>query len=292
MRPLTGQKNGMTYNSPDTLVSTGWLSERLSDPDVRIIDGSWHLPDSGRDGFAEFQLEHIPGAWFFDINLIADTECGLPHMAPSLDLFESKIGEMGIDSGMQVVVYDGAGLFSAARVWWLFRYMGHFAVAVLDGGLPKWRQEGREVSSSLPEGSPRQMKARLQSGLVCDARRVLAATSAGDAQVIDARPANRFKGEAPEPRPGLKRGHIPGSINIPFPNFLNSDGTFKSSQDLATVFEMAGIDLNRPIISSCGSGVTASIIDLALKVCGHRDHAVYDGSWAEWGNGAWPVETG
>ena len=282
----------MEYRDPKTLVSTEWLSEHLADPDLRLVDGSWHLPDAGRDGFREYESEHIPGARFFDINEIADTECGLPHMVPSPEKFMSRMRDMGIGDGHQIVAYDGAGLFSAARVWWLFRHMGHFDVAVLDGGLPKWKREGREIDNLPPMVGKRHITARLQGHLVCDADRVLAATAKGDAQVVDARPAARFRGEAPEPRPGLAKGHIPGSVNIPFTEFLNADGTFKSPPEVAAVFAAAGIDLGAPVISSCGSGVTASIIDLALEVSGHRNHAVYDGSWAEWGGGGWPVETG
>ncbi len=282
----------MEYRDPKTIVSTGWLSEHISDPDLRLLDGSWHLPDTGRDGRSEYEREHIPGARFFDINEIADLDCGLPHMAPSPEKFMSRMRDMGIGDGHQVVVYDGAGLFSAARVWWLFRHMGHFDVAVLDGGLPKWKREGGATDADAPVTSRRHMTARLQGHLVCDAERVLSETRRQQVQILDARPAARFRGEAPEPRPGLARGHIPGSTNIPFDNFLNPDGTFKPPAGLKDVFAAAGVDLSRPVISSCGSGVTASMIDLALEVCGHRNHTVYDGSWAEWGNGNWPVETG
>ena len=280
----------MEYRDPKTLVSTGWLSEHLTDPDLRLVDGSWHLPEWGRDGFREYEIEHIPGARFFDINEIADTECGLPHMAPMPEKFMSRMRDMGIGDGHQVVAYDGVGMFSAARVWWLFRHMGHFDVAVLDGGLPKWKQDGHEVENTPPMTGRRHMTARLQGHLVCDADQVLTATAREDVQILDARPAARFNGEAAEPRPGLALGHIPGSINIPFTRFLNADQTFKSPPEVAAVFADAGVDLRAAVISSCGSGVTASIIDLALEVSGHRNHAVYDGSWAEWGSGAWPVE--
>ncbi len=282
----------MEYRDPRTLVSTNWLSEHLADPDLRMIDGSWHLPDAGRNGLDEYRREHIPGARFFDIDEIADTECGLPHMVPPPEKFMSRMREMGIGDGHQVVVYDGAGLFSAARVWWLFRHMGHFDIAVLDGGLPKWKRDGHAVDNHPPATSPRHMTARVQGHLVCDAETVLSATASGKAQIVDARPAPRFTGASPEPRPGLAAGHIPGSTNIPFDSLLNEDQTFKSPGEIADVFEDAGIDVNRPVISSCGSGVTASMIDLALEVLGHRDHRVYDGSWAEWGRGKWPVESG
>ena len=282
----------MEYREPHTLVSTGWLSEHLSDPDLRVVDASWHLPDVGRNGREEYRREHIPGARFFDIDEIADTECGLPHMAPSPEKFMSRMRDMGIGDGHQIVAYDGSGLFSAARAWWLFRHMGHFDVAVLDGGLPKWKREGHPVENAVAVFGKRHMTARVQGHLVCDSARVQASTKTGRAQVLDARPANRFRGEAPEPRPGLAAGHIPGSINIPFDSFLNDDQTFRQPSEIAEIFASAGVDLSKPVISSCGSGVTASIIDLALEVHGHRDHAVYDGSWAEWGGGGFPVETG
>ncbi len=283
----------MEYQDTRTLVSTGWLSRHLEDPDLRIIDGSWHLPDTGRDGRAEYVQEHIPGARFFDINEIADTECGLPHMAPPPEKFMSRMREMGIGDGHQVVVYDGAGIFSAARVWWLFRYMGHFDVAVLDGGLPRWKREGHPVDDMPPALGPRHMTARLQGHLATDAGRVARASQSGDALILDARPAARFRGDAPEPRPGLERGHIPGSVNLPFDALLNDDGTFRSPGELKGVLAGAGVGSDTPVISSCGSGVTASMIDLALEVTGHRRHAVYDGSWAEWGLGeCGPIETG
>ena len=272
-----------TQDDPRTIVSTEWLARHLADPDLRVLDASWYIPDHKRDAKAEYTNAHIPGARFFDIDEIADLRSALPHMAPPPEKFVSRMRAMGIGDGHQVVVYDGSGLFSAARVWWTFRLMGKPDVAVLDGGLPKWRAEGRALDSSAPLIDDRHLTARQQPDLVRDARQVADAAQSGGAEIIDARSAARFRGEAPEPRAGLRAGHIPGSKNLPFAGLLNADGTMKSPADLRAAFAAAGVDLNRPVISSCGSGVTAAVLDLALERIGHRDHALYDGSWAEWG---------
>jgi thiosulfate/3-mercaptopyruvate sulfurtransferase len=273
----------MQNDDPRTLVSTDWLAAHLRDPDLRILDGSWYLPEMGRDARAEYAAAHIPGARFFDIDEISDQRSSLPHMAPPPEKFVSRMRAMGVGDGHQVVVYDGMGLFSAARVWWTFRLMGKTDVAVLDGGLPKWRAEGRETEDLPPIPRDRHITVSRQNHLVRDVTQVAHATKLGEAQVVDARPAARFRGEAPEPRPGLRSGHIPGSVNLPFGQLLQADGTMKPVAGLIAAFEAAGVDLARPVITSCGSGVTAAVLSLALELIGHRNHALYDGSWAEWG---------
>lgn len=270
-------------DDPKTLVSTAWLAAHRADPDLRLIDASWYLPDAGRNAKAEYLAAHIPGARFFDIDEITDHRSALPHMAPPPEKFISRLRAMGIGDGHQVVIYDGSGLFSAARVWWTFRLMGKTDVAVLDGGLPKWRAEGREIEDMPPIVRDRHMTVSRQNHLVKDVTQVAHAAKLGEAEIIDARGAPRFKGEVPEPRPGLRSGHIPGAKNVPYSTLLNPDGTMKSPADLRSVFEAAGVNLAKAAITSCGSGVTAAILSLALERIGHRNHALYDGSWAEWG---------
>ena len=270
-------------DDPKTLVSTGWLAAHLADPDLRVLDASWYLPDMGRDARAEYHAAHIPGARFFDIEEISDQRSSLPHMAPPPEKFISRMRAMGVGDGHQVVVYDGSGLFSAARVWWMFRLMGKVDVAVLDGGFPKWQAEGRSVEDMAPVLRDRHMTVQRQAGLVKDVTQVAHASKLGEAEIIDARSAPRFRGEVAEPRPGLRAGHIPGAKNVPYGTLLNADGTMKPAGDLRAVFEAAGIDLGKPAITSCGSGVTAAVLSLALERTGHRNHALYDGSWAEWG---------
>ncbi len=273
----------MPYSDPRTLVSTDWLESHLKDPDLRILDASWYLPQERRDVAAEYAAEHIPGARFFDIDEIADLRSDLPHMVPPVEKFMSRMRAMGVGDGHQVVVYDSAGLLSAARVWWLFRLMGQMDVAVLDGGLPKWKAEGRPLEDLPPVIRDRHMVVRFQNQLLRDVTQVARASKLGDHEIVDARSPGRFAGTEPEPREGLRGGHIPGSKNLPFTELLNEDGTLKDEAGLKAAFEAAGVDLSRPVISTCGSGVTACIIDLALERLGHRDHAVYDGSWSEWG---------
>jgi len=270
-------------DDPRTLVSTGWLAQHLADPDLRLLDASWHMPGSGRDARAEYEAAHLPGARFFDIDAISDQRSALPHMAPPPEKFISRMRAMGVGDGHQVVVYDSAGLFSAARVWWTFRLMGKTDVAVLDGGLPKWQAEGRSVEDLPPVLRDRHMTVSRQNHLVRDVTQVAHAAKLGEAEIVDARAPARFRGEVPEPRPGLRAGHIPGSKNLPFGALLNPDGTMKAPPALKAAFEAAGVDLARPAITTCGSGVTAAILSLALERIGHRNHALYDGSWAEWG---------
>lgn len=270
-------------DDPRTLVSTDWLASHLADPDLRVLDASWYLPDQGRDARAEYAASHIPGARFFDIDEISDHRSTLPHMAPPPEKFISRMRAMGVGDGHQVVVYDGAGLFSAARVWWLFRLMGKTDVAVLDGGFPKWRAEGGPVEDMPPVMRDRHITVSRQNHLVKDVTQVAQAAKLAQAEIIDARGAARFRGDAPEPRPGLRAGHIPGSRNVPFTEMLNSDGTMKEPAGLAAAFAAAGVDMGKPAITTCGSGVTAAILSLALERLGHRNHALYDGSWSEWG---------
>ncbi|MBC6443010.1 MAG: 3-mercaptopyruvate sulfurtransferase [Rhodobacteraceae bacterium] len=268
-------------NAP--VVSTQWLADHLDAPDLRILDGSWYLPVMERDPKADYEARHIPGARFFDINDVSDSNSNLPHMAPPVEKFTSRMRDLGVGDGHRVVVYDGAGLFSAARVWWIFRLMGQRDVAVLDGGLPKWLAEGHPVEDMPPVIRERHMTARRDAQLIRDVTQVAAASGFGTAQIVDARGAERFRGDAPESRPGLRAGHIPNARNLPFATLLKEDHTLKSESDLRAAFEAAGVDLNRPIITSCGSGVTAAILSLALELVGHRNHALYDGSWVEWG---------
>lgn len=279
---LTGGKS-MPHSNPKTLVSTDWLGAHLKDPDLRVIDASWYLPAMERDPKAEYDSAHIPGARFFDIDEISDLRSDLPHMAPPVDKFMSRMRAMGIGDGHQVVVYDGAGIMSAARVWWLFRLMGKMDIAVLDGGLPKWLAEGRPVEDMPPVIRDRHMTVHRQAHMIKDVTQVAAAAKLGDYQILDARSAGRFAGTEPEPREGLRGGHIPNSKNVPFGDLLGADGTMKDETALKAVFAAAGADLAKPVIASCGSGVTAAVLCLALEQIGHDRHAIYDGSWSEWG---------
>jgi thiosulfate/3-mercaptopyruvate sulfurtransferase len=276
----------------DSLVTTDWLAKHLTDPDVRVVDGTWHMPQAGRDARAEFEAAHIPGAVFFDIDAIADRTTTLPHMLPSAEAFGAAVGALGIGNGQRVVVYDVRGVVSAARVWWTFRAFGHDAVAVLDGGLRKWRAEGRPVQSGSVALARRAFTARLRPELIRDVEAMRANVVSRAAQVLDARSAGRFAGIEPEPRAGLRGGHIPGSLNLPYETLYRADGTLKEPDELRGAITAAGVDLGRPVVTSCGSGVTASVLALALYLVGRPDAAVYDGSWSEWGSRSdTPVET-
>lgn len=267
------------------LVETDWLAGRLGTADLAVIDASWHMPQTGRSGRDEFFEAHIPGAVFFDIDAIADQSTGLPHMLPGPAAFAKAAGGLGLGDDMDLVIYDSAGLFSAARVWWMLKIMGGPLVRVLNGGLPKWRAEGRALETGTAKPIQRVFTSRPTLDRVRDMEQMHRHSLAGDAVIVDARAAGRFQGSAPEPRPELPSGHIPGSINLPFTSLVNPDGTLKSTAELADIFKGAGVDIDQPLVTTCGSGVTAAILTLGLSILGARDLALYDGSWSEWGAG-------
>ncbi|HXQ17552.1 MAG TPA: 3-mercaptopyruvate sulfurtransferase [Caulobacteraceae bacterium] len=275
------------------LVSTDWLSEHLGDAGLVVLDGSWHMPADGRDAKAEYAAAHIPGAVFFDIDAISDHASALPHMLPTPQAFATAVRRLGVDVGSAVVVYDAVGVFSAPRVWWSLRAMGHSNVFVLDGGLKKWVAEGHPVEAGWREPEHGEFKAHPAAELLADTEAVRSALASGGAQVVDARPAVRYRGETPEPRPGLRAGHMPGAHNVPWSQVVAADGTLAAPAQLMAAFEAAGVDPAEAIITTCGSGISASILALALARLGREDVAVYDGSWTEWGSRSdTPVATG
>jgi thiosulfate/3-mercaptopyruvate sulfurtransferase len=277
----------------DPLVTTDWLAKHLTDPDVQVVDATWYMPTEGRRGIETYHIEHIPGAVFFDIDEIADPETDLPHMLPSPEAFAEAAGALGLRREATIVVYDAHGIFSAPRVWWTLRVMGYPSVVVLDGGFRKWKDDGHPVTDGPGAPVPVTVAPEFHPELVRDLTAVEGAVQSRAEQLVDARPAARFRGEAPEPRPGLRGGHMPGACNLPFTELINSDGTLKPADQLKAAFEQAGVDLAKPVVTTCGSGVSASVLALALARLGREDVAVYDGSWTEWGGRAdTPVATG
>ena len=282
----------MTYAHPESLVSTEWLAQHLEAPDLRVVDASWYLPAQGKNGRAEYEAGHIPGAVFFDIDEIADTESDLPHMLPSPEKFAARVRKLGLGDGNRIVVYDQLGLMSAARVWWMFRVFGHKDIALLDGGLPKWIAEGRPTEDRLPQPRERHFTARYNNLMVRDLAQMKRNLDSKREQVVDARSAGRFDGREKEPRQGLRSGHIPGSRNIPFTELLDpKTKTLLPAPTISDRFRKAGVDLSKPVVTGCGSGVTAAVLAFGLHLIGHPDVALYDGSWSEWGRpGDTPVE--
>jgi thiosulfate/3-mercaptopyruvate sulfurtransferase len=265
------------------LVSTDWLAVHLGEKDLKIIDGSWRMPGEA-PAREDYERRHIPGAVFFDIDEVSDRTSPLPHMLPAPEDFGKAVGALGIADKDIIVVYDDNGLFSAPRVWWSFHAMGHKKIAVMDGGLPKWRAEGRPLAAGADKPAPATFKARLQKQWISTADDVRTALRSSRAMIADARPAPRFCGEAPEPRPGLRSGHMPGAVNVPYGMLTGPNQTLLAPTAIKAVFERAGLDLKRPIVATCGSGITAAVLCLALERVGHKRHGLYDGSWAEWGN--------
>ncbi|MGB0684424.1 MAG: 3-mercaptopyruvate sulfurtransferase [Magnetovibrionaceae bacterium] len=275
----------MDYVNPDALVSTEWLANHLESPDVRIVDCTWFMPGSGRQAAREFEEKHIPGAVRFDVDAIAEPGTDLPHMLPSQELFSSRVRKLGLGSGNRIICYDAnGGHMAAMRVWWMFRVFGHDDVAVLNGGLPKWELEGRPVSDLPAPQRERHFQAIERHSLVRDLDQMKANVVSAKEQVVDARSSGRFIGTDPEPREGLKSGHIPGSLNLPFDRLLDLPGlgTVRPASELKAAFADAGIDPARPVVTTCGSGITAAVIAFGLYLTGHREVAVYDGSWTEW----------
>jgi thiosulfate/3-mercaptopyruvate sulfurtransferase len=277
----------------DPMVTTDWLAQRLGDPSTQVVDATWYMPGEAGSGRADYAAGHIPGAVFFDIDETSEPATDLPHMLPTPAAFAEAAGRSGLRREAQIVVYDARGLFSAARVWWTLRTMGFAHVFVLDGGLPRWRAEGRPLETTTPAPEPAALSAAFRPELVRDIEAVKACVAGGTAQMVDARGGPRFRAEAPEPRAGVRGGHMPGARNVHYAALLNPDATLKPAAELRALFESAGVDLAKPIVTTCGSGVTAAMLSLALARIGIADVPVYDGSWTEWGGRTdTPVVTG
>ncbi len=282
----------MAFDNSDFFVSTDWLAEHLHDPGLSIVDGSWYLPAQCRDAHMEYEAGHIPRAVFFDQDVVVEPELKLPHTLPSPKVFATFAGSMGVSHDDTIVVYDGPGLFSSARVWWMFRAMGATKVHILEGGIDRWKAEGRPVTSETTKIASCLFEVDFDSEQIASLDDVRDAVENGTAQVVDARPRGRFEGTDPEPRAGVRSGHMPGARNVPA-LALARDGALLPREELRTAFESAGVNLSRPVITSCGSGVTAATLVLALEALGHGQTRLYDGSWTEWGSrGDTPVVTG
>lgn len=273
----------MQSRRAETLIATHELAPLLGRPDVKVVDASWYMPAEKRDPRKEYAEAHIPGAVYFDIDQIADRAIPLPHMFPSAELFAAEVGKLGISNADQVVCYDGGKMTAAGRAWWMFRAFGHARVQVLDGGFAKWRAEGRSFERGAPQVRPARFEAKYDAALVRTLDEMRRVVETGAMQVVDARSAGRFNGTEPEPRAGLRSGHMPGARNVPYPDLLNPDGTLKADAELAAILRAAGVDPSRPAVASCGSGVSATVPLLALHVLGADELALYDGSWSEWG---------
>lgn len=280
-------------DDPRTLVSVQWVRDHIFDPKLVLLDASWHMPAAERDPYAEFVDGHIPGARFFDIDAISDTSSSLPHMLPTAEAFAASVSGLGISNADQIIIYDAVGLFSAARAWWMFRAMGHRNVAVMDGGLPAWLASGGTTTDAEEDFAPASYEARLNPHAVTSLSAMQAASADASHVILDARPAGRFDGSQPEPRPGLPSGHMPNATSLPFPDVVTADGCLKSPSDLENLFAGLEVGHKKNIITTCGSGVTAAILTLALARIGVEDTSLYDGSWTQWGSTeGCPIETG
>lgn len=274
------------------IVDADWLEKNLRKPGLSIVDASWYLPAQKRDPKAEYEAAHIPGAVFFDQDAVVDPDATLPHTLPDALTFARHVGSMGISADDTIVVYDGPGVFTAPRVWWMFRVMGVFQVFLLDGGFDRWKAAGRPVTAEPTKVAPCVFHAEFDEQRVASFEQMRDIVESGGSQIADARPAARFTAQEPEPRAGMRGGHMPGALNVPALS-LSRDGSLLPEEELRKAFEGAGVDLSKPVVTSCGSGVTAAVLTLALETLGHRDNKLYDGSWSEWGGRAdTPVETG